>query len=144
MSAPQDNQFALKYKTPEERKALCQSYIDYIKTGKSKEYFPECSIQTFQRYVKDFTEDFDTEKIEEAERIGMGKLEEVGFDGMMGKIHGFNVTAWIFITKNRLGWRDKHDVTSQDQKINEGPRVIITTRPVDNLPRVVINTQPLG
>lgn len=117
MSAPSSNQFALKYKTSEERKALCQRYIDYIQTGRSKEYFPDCAIQTFERYVKDFPEDFDTEKIAEAERIGLGKLESFGFDGMMGKIPGFNPTTWIFITKNRLGWRDKQDLTSADNKL---------------------------
>jgi hypothetical protein len=125
MSAPLDNKFALKYKTPEERQVLCRQYIEYIKTGKSKEYFPPCSIQTFERYVKDFPQDFDTEKIEEAERRGLGRLEEIGFDGMMGKIKGFNPTTWIFVTKNRLGWRDKQDLTSA----NEGMQITIRREP---------------
>lgn len=126
MSAPRDNQFALKFKTPEERRSLCRRYIEYIQTGRSKEYFPDCAVQTFERYVKDFPEDFDTEKIAMAERLGLGKLEAAGFDGMMGKIPGFNTTAWIFITKNRLGWRDKQDFTSAGKF--EMPQVVIVDR----------------
>lgn len=117
MSAPVGNNYAMKYKTSEERQALCQKYIDYVKLGRSKEYFPECDYDTFQRYCRDFPEDFPTEKIAEAERTGLGRLEEFGFAGMLGKIPGFNVTAWIFIMKNRAKWRDKFDVTSNEQEI---------------------------
>jgi hypothetical protein len=36
--------------------------------------------------------------------------EKMGMAGAAGKIKGFNVTAWIFIMKNRFKWRDKWDI----------------------------------
>lgn len=34
---------------------------------------------------------------------------QIGYDGMTGRIKGFNVVAWIFNMKNRFKWQDKHD-----------------------------------
>jgi hypothetical protein len=35
--------------------------------------------------------------------------ENVGIMAMMGDIKNFNLGAWIWLTKNRLGWKDKSD-----------------------------------
>lgn len=36
--------------------------------------------------------------------------ERIGIDGALGKIMGFNATAWIVNMKNRHKWRDKHAI----------------------------------
>lgn len=40
--------------------------------------------------------------------------EQIGMDGMQGKIKGFRPAVWIFIMKNRFGWRD--NVNIQEEK----------------------------
>lgn len=58
----------------------------------------------------------------EAKKVGRAKSmlmwEKMGLLGTLGKIKGFNSTAWIFNLKNRFGWTDRQDVTSDGEKLN--------------------------
>jgi hypothetical protein len=60
--------------------------------------------------MKKHPEDFDTQKIEQAERQCIRFWEEMGKDGAAGKIKNFNPAAWIFNVKNRLRWKDKQEI----------------------------------
>ena len=99
MTAPIGNDYALKLPTPEDRKQFCAIYIGHLKTGLSDECFPECDPSTFKRYVREFPDDFDTDKIEVARRKRQLFWERAGRDGTMGEIKGFNAgyraTNWI-------------------------------------------------
>lgn len=118
----EENKWAQKWKTPEERKAACDEYCKYLSQGRTKEYFPSASPKTIKSYIEKYPEDFLPEKIEDAERAGLAKLEGAGVAGMYGKIPGFNVTAWIFIVKNKLKWTDRHDIGIGGELGKDGKR----------------------
>ncbi len=110
MPAPKGNDFAKKWKTPEERQAVCERFCLHIGKGFSMDCFPDASAKTIRHYVKAYPDDFPPEKLEEAARRGLLWWERLGRAGAAGKISHFNATAWIFNMKNRAGWRDKSDI----------------------------------
>lgn len=117
MSAPKGNNYNMKFKTSKERVALCDKWCKHLEKGYSKESFPECDPQTIRSYMKKYPKDFDTEKLRRAEATHRVFWEEIGISGAMGKLQGFNASSWIFNMKNRFGWRDKQDVTTDGEKL---------------------------
>ena len=117
MPAPVGNTYNLKWKTAEDRQEACDAVCAHLASGLSKASFPHADWDTVERYLGEFPEDFPTEKIREAERLGRLKWEKMGMDGAGGVIQGFNAASWIFNMKNRFPteWRDKteQDVTVQ-------------------------------
>jgi hypothetical protein len=98
-------------KPQEERLKIFSSYCEHVRSGYTKESFPLCDRKTIKRYMELYPDEFPAEKIEEAEREGQKVDEEIGRQGMLGKIPHFNATAWIFWMKNKHGWRDKQEQT---------------------------------
>jgi hypothetical protein len=111
MPAPKGNNYKMKWKTKKERKAAFEVVCIHLKKGLSKECFPLADWDTVERYIKDFPEDFPTEKINEAMRMGQMEWELIGMNGAKGEIQGFNAASWIFNMKNRYkdNFRDKID-----------------------------------
>ena len=54
--------------------------------------------------------------IAKAKRKGKLFWEQVGIDGMMGKIKGFNAKVWNINIKNRYGWQENPEHPN-DEKI---------------------------
>jgi hypothetical protein len=115
VGAPKGNTNAMKFKTSEERQALCQLYCEHMAKGLSKDCFLPCDMDTFERYQKDFPIDFPTEKVSQAEREGRLHWEEMG--DVMAVAGQGNATVWIFNMKNRFKWTDRHDITSEDKQL---------------------------
>ncbi len=118
MAAHKNNDYAMKFKTPEERKDLCDKWCAWLTVGKSKESFPDCDPQTFRRYCEDFPEDFDTQKIETAERACRAWWEDAGREMMWRGSKDVSPVIWIFSMKNRFKWRDNVDVTSDGKRLD--------------------------
>jgi uncharacterized protein (DUF2249 family) len=127
MSAPKGNDFKVKFKTPEDRQQLCDNWCDHLSKGLSKECFPDCDPQTFKKYLSLYPDDFDTDKIEEAERLGRTFWEKTGIDGLWNETtynengkpeasRSLNAAVWCFNMKNRYGWRDKQELTGDPEK----------------------------
>lgn len=78
------------------------------------------SNNLWERWMKD--ED------EFKELIKMGKLFSHAWWLKNGRTNlkdkDFNYTGWYMNMKNRFGWKDKHDHTSDDEPINTGAVVI--------------------
>jgi hypothetical protein len=125
--APLNNTNSLKYKTSEDRQALCDRYCAYLRKGGYPSYFPECSEKTIQRYRDEFPVDFPTEKIEEAERAYKTHYFDLLYEGATGKIERYNAPSAIFLAKNINKFRDTHDVTSGGETIKSPPPNIIVT-----------------
>lgn len=111
MSAPRGNNNKMKYKTSEERRALCERFCAHIEQGYSKKSFEECCLFTINRYIADFPEDF--VGIEEAYRKNLKFWEALGIDGTAGNIKNFNSRSWEFNMKNRFreDWADSKEIT---------------------------------
>lgn len=121
MPAPEGNDFAAKFKTPEERKQLCSEYIAHVESGLSDECFPACDPVTLKKYIQLYPVDFDTDAMIRAKRKRQLFWEEVGRDGTVGKIKGFNSKSWQFNMQNRFGWKEKReeDVNLKNDRAKE-------------------------
>jgi hypothetical protein len=57
------------------------------------------------------------EEFSDSIKIGEAKSryywEKIGMDGMIGKVKGFRPAVWIFIMKNRFGWRDNVNIQEE-------------------------------
>ena len=42
--------------------------------------------------------------------------ETLGIRAVQGRIKGFNATAWIFNMKNRFGWKDKTELSGDEER----------------------------
>lgn len=109
MPAPEGNQNNKKWKTPEERQAVCRQLCEHLSAGLSLACFPPCDPKTLRRYVEEYPVDFPAEEIERAFRRGRLEWETIGKDGAKGQLQGFNNGSWIFNMKNRYGWKDMRE-----------------------------------
>lgn len=116
MSAPEGNQNALKFDTPEKRKQLLDNYVAHVESGLSDECFPDCDPTTFKKYVEQFPFEFDTDRIQIAKRKRQLFWESAGLNGTMGRIEGFNASSWKFNMGNRFGWSEKREDTVKVKK----------------------------
>lgn len=127
--APDGNQNALKFDTPEKRKALCEAYIIHKTKGYSDASFIECDMKTFKNYREKYPVDFPSEQLEAAERIGQNFWETIGIDGTQGKIKNYNSDSWKFNMSNRFKWKIREDVTTDDEKLPDTKTIILDTKP---------------
>lgn len=109
MAAPKGNNYKMKWKTPEERKAACESFCDHVRSGFSQESWPDADFDTVKRYMRDFPEDFVPDMINKAKREAYMFYEKMGIEGTLGQIKGFNAKSWEFNMKNRHNWKDKQE-----------------------------------
>jgi len=107
---------ALKWKTPEARRAACESFCQHLRAGYSEMSWPEADEDTVYRYMKNYPDDFCPKEVNKARRESKKFWEGVGIAGTTGKLKGFNAMSWNFNMKNRLGWADKHEITGKDGK----------------------------
>lgn len=93
----------------------CQLLIDHLAEGKSIEAFPaviHVNRDTIYEWFKKHREFLD------AKNMGLAHarllFDKITMNAIMGKVPGFNATAWVFTMKNRFGWRDKVELGSPD------------------------------
>lgn len=90
----------------DEREVIKKEYLAWMEEGNFPSYFPKVKPETVESWF-----DSDTEKVrlENSKRIYHNKIASIGLDQARGLSQG-NTTAWIFIMKNVLGWKDKQEV----------------------------------
>jgi len=115
MAAPKDNNYNLKWKTPEERKAVCKRFCEHIEQGYTVDCFEDCDFKTIKRYINDYPEDFPSDMISAAKRKSRIYWEGLGIRGTEGLIDKFNAKSWEFNMSNRYGWGSKTDVNRGDE-----------------------------
>lgn len=103
----------------------CDKLIEHMSKGYSFETFgPSIGVATSSTYRWLTDEASDDEKTKhnkemfrEAKKRATDECrlfwERMGIGGAMGRIPGFNVTAWIFNMKNRFTWRDKVETVGE-------------------------------
>lgn len=112
MPAPIENDNARRYKTPEERQEMFASLCAHVFKGFSLKSFVECGENTITRYREEYPEDCPQSQLDEAYRGCRFFWEEIGIEGTVGRIKGFNPKSWEFNIKNRFPeeWQDKQTV----------------------------------
>lgn|SRR3990167_7086635 len=96
----------------------CEQVEEFMSTGLSQEAFAgnigvsEDTIYEWKKVHKEFSE---------AVKRGVSKSrkfwEELGLVGTTEGNH-FNAPTWIFNMKNRFKWKDRHDITTDDEKLD--------------------------
>jgi transposase-like protein len=113
---------------------LCEEVTRFMAEGYSKQALAGklgISRDTLYEWCKTHKEFSDTIKRGEAQSLLY--WEQAGIDGMIGKIKGFRPAVWIFVMKNRFGWRD--NVTLVEEV--EEPKAVDREDPAVRMRRIV-------
>ena len=94
---------------------MCEQLVGLMADGLSKT--AACvelgiTTQTLYRWGEEKPEFSDA--IKKGEEACSHWWECKGRDAVQGEIEGFNATAYVWMTKNILNWRDKQEVTGKD------------------------------
>ena len=111
---------------------FCQMLIDHMAQGFSFESFvkpiylynkelndpkPFVNRDTLYNWCTLFVEFSDAKKVGRGMQIH--KFEQIGLDMATGVIEKGNATAFVWASKNMIGWTDKHEVvTGEDSSIH--------------------------
>ena len=106
---PEGNTNSMKYKTPEERRALFDAAVAHLEQGLDKQSFEPCAWATFERYCAEYPDEFDADRIAQAIRKGRQIIEKMLMSAAIGKTKG-NPATLIFLAKNKIGYRDRVQV----------------------------------
>lgn len=96
-----------KYKTE-----FCEQLIAHMGQGLSFESFAaliDVNLDTLYEWEHRHTDFSEAKKVaRQKQRLA---FEKIGMNATLGKIPGFNATAFVWLSKNMLGWRDRQEVT---------------------------------
>jgi hypothetical protein len=94
----------------------CEMLIEHMKGGLSFEAFggiADCSEQTLYNWREEYPEFLESYK--KGVSYSLKHWEEMGHDMVLAG-QG-NSATWIFNMKNRFKWKDRHDVTTNDNEL---------------------------
>ena len=100
----------IRHKTPKARQKLFKNFCEHIQRGYTIHSFPDADHKTLLSYMQKFPEDLPVHLYEEAKRKSRLWWEEVGNDGMLGKIKNFNHNVWRLNVQNRYGYAERREV----------------------------------
>ena len=95
------------------RSAMCDAVVEMGKAGKTLTQMAcalDITMETMNQWRKSKPDYSDA--IKRALQHSLAHWEEMGQQGCMGAIDGFNATSYVWQTKNRFpeAYRDKHEV----------------------------------
>jgi hypothetical protein len=105
-----------------DKNKIITAYCNHLKKGYSEMSFLEADWEDVENIAKQLDEksggtDY-MKMINHSRREGRLLCEKLGLEGISGEIPKFNGSAWMFLMKNRFGWKDKCDnLSSQEEKI---------------------------
>jgi len=100
------------------RRKFCQVAYDFLSQGYSKEALAGelgISRQCLYEWLEKNQEFGDT--VSKAEAKAQFIWEKYGQDAVQGKIKGFNTSVWMFVMKNRFGWKERESITFDQEPI---------------------------
>jgi len=126
----------------------CEKLIAHGKAGQSFETFalecdPFVNIDTLYEWAKPSVNPDFSEAKKKFDVAYQKFWENTGFNGMMGipvkfktkdgkdiqsDPRKFNGVIWSMFMKNKLNWKDKQDITSNDKEI-KAPMILLDTKP---------------
>ncbi len=118
------NRNAEVLRTPEARAEAYRLYCLHIAAGYAGSSFYDPVIEDImQDTMKRYPDELDAGELSKARAKGRLVWEQIGFQGTIGKLKGFNAHSWKFNMQNRLGWKDRTE-TGLDKET----RTIFTVR----------------
>lgn len=99
------------------KRKFCKIAYEFLSKGFSKEALAGelgISRQCLYEWIEKYPEFGDTVRV--AECKAQSVWEDLGMKAVKGEIKGFNSSVWMFVMKNRFGWKDtqeKPHITSQ-------------------------------
>lgn len=100
------------------KRKYCKIAHDFLSKGYSKEALAGelgISRQCLYEWLAKYDDFGDTVGVAEAKAQFV--WEDLGLRAAQGKVKQFNTSVWMFVMKNRFGWRDKHDLTTDNGPI---------------------------
>lgn len=100
------------------KKEYCEMLVNHMAKGLSFESFGgEIDVwkEALYNWVKRYPE-FSNAK-DRGHLKGLLFMEKIGQAATMGKIPGFNYRPWLMKMKNSFGYKDRLDITSEDEKV---------------------------
>ena len=97
--------------------SICKDIVAFMKRGYSKTVIAaqlKINPDTLRRWIKEHKELADA--IEEGMMHSQLWWETLGIRGASGKVKGFNASAWVFNMKNRFGWKDKQEISGDEDR----------------------------
>jgi len=105
------------------KKKYCRELIEHMEEGFSYTTFAakiEVNLDSLYEWEKVNPEFSEAKK--KAFRKCQMFWEEMGINGALGKLFGFNASSWIFNMKNRFKWTDRQEV-----KVDTPTPIVIRT-----------------
>lgn len=96
--------------------SICEKVINLMKKGYSEAVIAAHLGVTVITYNKWKDKGEFRMAIEEGKVHSQLWWETQGIKAVQGQIKGFNSAVWIFNMKNRFGWRDKQEITGDEDK----------------------------
>lgn len=96
---------------------FCEMIIDHMKQGMSLRSFGAtagCNVDTLYEWAKTHPEFSDA--IKTGRQLQEQFWEKTGIAAAHGKIPGFSGTAFVWMTKNMLGWRDRVELSGDQNR----------------------------
>lgn len=116
----------LKWPTSQARKEAFARLIEHVESGLSIDSWEDADFETTKKYLKEFPEDFDPERFEQAKRKAKVFFEKIGIQGTIGAIDKFNANSYKFIMSNKFGWHERAVVdTTVARKLEAGDEEIL-------------------
>lgn len=100
------------------KRKYCKIAHDFLSKGYSKEALAGelgISRQCLYEWLAKYDDFGDTVRIAEAKAQFV--WEDLGLRAAQGQVKQFNTSVWMFVMKNRFGWRDKHDLTTDNDPV---------------------------
>ena len=96
--------------------SVCEKVINLMKKGYSQDVISAHLGITINVFHKWMNKGEFRMAVEEGKKYSQLWWETQGIRAVQGEIKGFNSAVWIFNMKNRFGWRDKQEITGDEDK----------------------------
>lgn len=101
--------------------SMCEKIVEVAKNGGHvAKMLVELDISrdTFYRWVKEYPEF--GQAYEKSKRESQAVYEDIGLQGMLGQIKGFNYNSWVTVMNNKFPEDYKRSATGNNTEVNIG------------------------
>lgn len=97
--------------------SVCEKVVQFMKKGYGQDVISAhlgVSTRVFHGWMERHRDFRDA--VEEGKRYSQLWWETQGIKAVQGQIKGFNASVWIFCMKNKFGWREKQEISGDEDR----------------------------